>query len=166
MKRLYVLNPHSCTGCYTCEMMCSFHFEGEFNPAKARINIIKDLIRGVSVPSICRHCSNPPCYSVCKVEAMSIDPVTGAIVVDEERCTGCGDCARACPYGAIALHPDTGIAMKCDLCGGDPECVRHCPRGVIIFAEISEISSKTRKDSEERLIQEVLQARSHKGGAR
>lgn len=45
-------------------------------------------------------------------------------------CLGLGDCAAACPFGAIAV--EDGIARisadKCVACG---KCVEACPRGVI-----------------------------------
>jgi len=62
----------------------------------------------------------------------------GAVVVDEEKCTGCGLCVMACPYGAVRLDPVTGKAIKCDLCGGEPVCVKHCPFGALAFVELGE----------------------------
>jgi Fe-S-cluster-containing hydrogenase component 2 len=63
-------------------------------------------------------------------------------VVIEDSCTGCGECIKACPYGAIALHEvheqgkQAGMKAKvrnkaatCDLCGGKPLCVFACPDG-------------------------------------
>ena len=48
------------------------------------------------------------------------------MLVDESKCTGCGDCVRACPGKVMRLHPRTSKAMVCDLCGGEPECVKAC----------------------------------------
>jgi Fe-S-cluster-containing hydrogenase component 2 len=33
------------------------------------------------------------------------------------------------------LHPETGMALICDLCGGDPACVKRCATGAIVYAE-------------------------------
>ena len=52
-------------------------------------------------------------------------------MVDPDTCTGCGECVEACPWGAIVLHPDSGLAFKCDLCGGNPKCIDACNYGVI-----------------------------------
>lgn len=49
------------------------------------------------------------------------------------RCTGCGDCVRACPQGVL-LRGDGGLAQiafdraGCSLCG---DCARVCPTGAI-----------------------------------
>jgi Fe-S-cluster-containing hydrogenase component 2 len=61
---------------------------------------------------------------------------TGAIVVDEEKCVGCGLCVQSCPYGAITVDPITKRALKCDLCNGDPECVKHCPGGALSYLDV------------------------------
>ncbi len=45
-------------------------------------------------------------------------------------CLGCGDCAKACPAGAICT--DDGIArVDTSRCLGCGVCVRHCPKGII-----------------------------------
>ena len=133
--------------------MCSFKHEGLFSPARARIHIVKDDEAGVEIPVVCRQCIKPSCLTACLEEAISQDPASGVVSVDDTKCSGCGDCMEACPYGAIALHPDTGIAVKCDLCGGNPECVVHCPFGAVLFAEPVEMNTLRR----ERLRQEIVE---------
>ena len=44
------------------------------------------------------------------------------VKLDEQRCTGCGTCAPACPMGIDPVTDSTGI--ECDNCGA---CVRPCP---------------------------------------
>lgn len=47
-------------------------------------------------------------------------------------CLGCGDCVEACQFGALRIHPETGIAKVneavCVACGA---CVTVCPRHII-----------------------------------
>jgi Fe-S-cluster-containing dehydrogenase component len=62
----------------------------------------------------------------CPVEALSVDSVTTAVIVDDERCIGCGACTEACPGTVPHLHPRIRKSTICDLCGGDPECVKVC----------------------------------------
>jgi MinD superfamily P-loop ATPase len=51
-------------------------------------------------------------------------------VVDLARCTYCGECARACRYGAIASLPNQTLvfAELCHACGG---CSLACPADAI-----------------------------------
>lgn len=44
------------------------------------------------------------CAKVCQFGALSIDPETGLPVVDEEKCTACGACTKACPRAIIELR--------------------------------------------------------------
>ncbi|MFW6110832.1 MAG: 4Fe-4S dicluster domain-containing protein [Thermoproteota archaeon] len=75
----------------------------------------------------CRFCEDAPCVDACPREGLIQSKEKGVILIEEDKCDGCGWCIEACPYGAIALHPDTQVAMVCDLCGGDPRCIDYCP---------------------------------------
>jgi len=81
---------------------------------------------GVEVIHLCAQCDDYPCVEACPVEALRVDEETKAVLVDRERCTGCGACIEACPGQVPFLHPGDGKAVICDLCGGDPECVKVC----------------------------------------
>jgi Fe-S-cluster-containing hydrogenase component 2 len=61
------------------------------------------------------------------VGAITFDEGLRAWLLDEDLCTGCGDCVVACPFDAIWLDPISGLAFKCDLCSGAVRCVEVCP---------------------------------------
>lgn len=106
-------------------MACSLHHEGTVWPEASRIRVY-EFIPGIDLPHLCVQCPDYPCINACKVGALKADEKTGAVIVDAEKCTGCGDCVRTCPGKVMRLHPGTGKAVVCDLCGGDPECVKVC----------------------------------------
>ena len=89
------------------------------------------------------------CAAACQFDALSMDPVTGAPLVDEEKCTACGACVKACPRGIIELrnkgrknrrvyvncvHKEKGAMARktCDnACIGCGKCAKVCPKEAI-----------------------------------
>ena len=58
--------------------------------------------------------------------ANALAPSSYAAVVDEESCTGCGDCEERCPVGAIALDDDEIARVDESECLGCGVCVPTC----------------------------------------
>ena len=138
MSKMITVNIERCTGCGTCELMCSFRHHGEFNPRKARIRKTIFLHDELAVPVVCTQCEEAWCRAMCPSGAITkgTDVLSGAsvVTVSEEKCVGCKMCMLACPYGNIVVG-EKGCAEKCDLCEGDPQCVKFCPRGALNFVE-------------------------------
>lgn len=103
----------------------------------------------VFVTNLCQGCVARPCVNSCKFKAISI--VNGKSVIDGNKCKGCMQCIKVCPYNAIvklivpcedscpvnAIEKDeNGHARidfeKCITCG---KCVTACP-----FAAVHEKS--------------------------
>ena len=103
MTKAIVVNRERCTGCRMCELVCSVKKEGASDPARARIRVIKREMEGFYLPTVCRHCEDPPCGEACPVEAIHKDEETGRVVVDEDLCIGCEACVSACPLGAMGF---------------------------------------------------------------
>jgi len=134
-----------CSGCRRCELACSLHHEGWMWPEASRIRVFMPF-PGVEVPHICAQCDDYPCVESCPVDALSVDEATTAVLVDEEACTGCSLCIKACPGQVPFLHPETGKAVICDLCEGDPECVKVCREAEYdVLRLVKEPMSKNRK---------------------
>ena len=55
------------------------------------------------------------------------------IRIDEEKCNGCGACARACHEGAIAMVNGKARLVREDYCDGLGDCLPACPTNAISF---------------------------------
>jgi len=62
----------------------------------------------MNVSMACMHCGDAPCRNACPVTAISKSAETGIVVVDQNKCIGCGFCAWACPFNAPQLSAPTG----------------------------------------------------------
>ena len=133
-----------CTGCRICEAVCSFEHFGVVTPQLSAIKVEKNfynwLVRAsphsVAISRrICLQClGEPPCMKACSTGA--INRSDGAVIIDKEKCTKCGLCIKACPYGAIRFDKAKRELIKCDLCGGDPQCVKWCPAHVLEYVVV------------------------------
>ena len=120
------------------------------------------------LPVQCQQCDNPPCVTVCPVEATWKEE-DGIVVVDYNWCIGCRYCEAACPYHArrfnwetAALPPEEinpdqgylsnrirprGTMEKCHFClhrtreGRLPACLEACPTGARVFGDLNDPNS-------------------------
>ena len=55
------------------------------------------------------------------------------IRIDEDKCDGCGFCAKACHEGAIVIENGKAKLKSESTCDGLGDCVGECPKGAISF---------------------------------
>ncbi|MEO0080908.1 MAG: 4Fe-4S binding protein [candidate division WOR-3 bacterium] len=57
------------------------------------------------------------------------------IKIDEEKCTGCGQCIPNCPEGALQVIDGKARLVSDLFCDGLGACVGHCPEGAMTVIE-------------------------------
>ena len=129
-----------CSGCRTCEVVCSnVNSEGRNAAALALVILDKDYLSGNYQPRACFQCLDPPCLRACPVDAIKVDEKSGtnARVIDLDNCIGCQQCQEACEEHFAVPRPrydaEYDIYNKCHLCFGDPNCVKYCPTGALRY---------------------------------
>ena len=142
MKKVHV-NEEVCIGCGLCQVYCQVEHSRSKDIIKAfkketprplpRVRVERNI--EISFPIQCRHCTEPWCVYSCLTGAMSKDPASGMVIVDEEKCSGCWTCIIACPCGALTRNIGSKFVVKCDLCPERdiPACVANCPNEALIL---------------------------------
>jgi len=130
-----------CIGCGVCELACSLKYHGAFRISMARIQVDKGpetiLIKKTFEVHVCNQCDDAPCVSRCPEGALSKDPKSGVVKVDENKCIGCSLCIQACLYNAIWVDSTKMKAFKCQLCDEtQPVCINLCPRNALSIGGI------------------------------
>ena len=177
-----VIDLNRCMGCHACAMACKAQ-----NATPLHVFWSKVLMgeagtypnsRYTPLPVLCNHCDNPPCMSVCPVGATTKQP-DGIVVVDYDKCIGCGACVQACPYDARTILPElvpyyddigeatpfeqakpenmrANVAQKCIFCkdlvaqGEPPACVKTCPCSARHFGDLDDTGSEVSRLIKER----------------
>ncbi len=154
-RSLLAIDLDRCTRCGHCAWSCA-EAHGSARLERRGEKVVVTLRKSESItstallfPSACQHCHEPDCLDPCPTGAIRRD-ATGAVELDQDLCTGCGACAKACPWDAIRMTPrprhqqagavvgkSAEVAVKCDLCRGHdgPECVSACPTDAIFRLE-------------------------------
>jgi ferredoxin-type protein NapH len=127
-----IFDPARCTGCSTCEMVCSSRNVSMVAPSSSSVKMLRSETQGKNFAILCQHCRDPLCMAACPTRAIEKDD-EGIVRINPLFCVECGICIEACPESAPILEPVTGNIHKCDLCDGDPLCVRHCPENALQF---------------------------------
>ena len=149
------VDPDKCVGCRICEYICSLEKDNVFNPTRSRIRTIR-IYPYTNASLTCRLCEDAPCIIACPRKALTQSDENGTILINADKCNGCGWCIEACDFGAIALDPDKKVVMICDLCDGSPKCVEWCPEEALDLTSKDVLAQKARIDAVSRLLKASL----------
>jgi len=158
-------DPALCIGCLTCEVACSdVHREAGLSDVpririynRDSVTVEPEIIRnfgqrGQFFPHVCVQCPDAPCLPVCPVDALQVEPRTGARVIDPSTCIACAKCEQACIFPTPIESQATGsdrfdqrsritydqtlnVYAKCDMCyfrEQGPACIEQCPVNIRI----------------------------------
>ncbi|WP_437961534.1 cyclic nucleotide-binding domain-containing protein [Sorangium sp. So ce119] len=177
-RSLLVIDLETCARCGHCAWSCAdVHGVSRLvrrgDKVLARVDDApqaarQEAPRSLLLPNSCQHCESPACMIECPTGAIGKD-TGGEVFIRDALCTGCGACAKACPWENIAMAPrpagaprpgDAGspdIAVKCDLCRDHdgPACVKACPTGSIFrvnpaeeIADVRDLLGGARREQE------------------
>ncbi|MBI4296890.1 MAG: 4Fe-4S dicluster domain-containing protein [Chloroflexi bacterium] len=156
MQKTILVDAQKCTGCRTCELVCSVKNEGMANPSRARLTVVKfeDIL--LEIPMLCQQCSTAPCMAICPAKAISRDDASGIVSVNYDLCIGCKMCVVVCPFGAMKFDPVSRKVAKCEQCGGDPTCVKFCETKALQYVDVAAVNLKKAREGARRL-SEIIQ---------
>jgi benzoyl-CoA reductase subunit BamC len=134
MKKVKVIkvNVDKCIGCRMCEIACSaFHAKPKYssiNPARSRIQVVYDELKGVYVPLRAGE------YTPAECNGRHIYTINGR---EYNECSFCG---ASCPSRELFKEPDSGLPLKCDMCEDEPPlaepmCVQWCYSDALTYEE-------------------------------
>ncbi|RME22233.1 MAG: (4Fe-4S)-binding protein [Deltaproteobacteria bacterium] len=129
------IDVDKCNGCRACEAICSaVHANPRYsgtNPARARIQVIRDPLRNIFIPVYAGDHTEAECAGRDKY------------VIDGKEYDECTFCRTACPSRARFKEPDSGLPLKCDMCesieeANEPLCVKWCLNDALVYEEREE----------------------------
>lgn len=172
MRYGMVIDLSKCIGCMACTIACKVE---NGTPPGVFWGKVKDQEFGkypnvtrVFLPVLCMHCQDAPCIEGCPTGA-SYRREDGIVVIDPDKCAGCGYCIENCPYGARSLTKEPvgyfgseltvnekagyekhnfSVIEKCTFCahllaeGKEPVCVRTCIGEARYFGDLDDPHSK------------------------
>ena len=163
MAYAFVIDAAKCSGCYNCQLACKDeHVGNDWSPyARPQPEIgqfwlrVEEQVMGTIpkvrihyLPRLCNHCRSAKCMDSCP-EGAICRREDGLVLIQPDKCSGCGKCRDACPYGVIYMNAQLHVAQKCTGCAHmldngakQPRCAEACPTDAMVFAEEAELAEQ------------------------
>ena len=134
-EKAILFDSSICTACRSCQTACKrwneleaevTHCFGSYeNPPSLSDRtwlklgftdaVINGKVKWLYTFTTCLHCTEANCINVCQYDAI-VRTDEGFVHIDQQNCTGCGECVSACPFDVPHLDEKSGKAVKCDGC--------------------------------------------------
>lgn len=168
-----VLDVAKCIGCHACTVACKMAYGTRPGVDYNKVERVEwgdyPEAHQAFKQTMCMHCKDAACVEVCPADA-TYTTEEGVVLVDYDKCIGCGACVLACPYNQRHLVEDDethyegtvlpfeeeaasrlNIVEKCTFCygrlqaGEQPMCTIHCPGQCRIFGDVNDPESDISK---------------------
>ncbi len=171
-EKIIVVDTSKCTACRACQTACKQWNDlsavptvnkGSYeNPPDLTYNTYTRILfnevedgedlRWLFGQQRCMHCTEAGCMTACPVPGAIVRDTSGAVIINQELCTGCKYCVFGCPFDIPRYdhknNEGMGIdkAYKCTLCfdrqsiGMQPGCTKTCPTGALAFTSRSKLA--------------------------
>ncbi|SMC35250.1 4Fe-4S dicluster domain-containing protein [Sporomusa malonica] len=169
-KMSALFDASKCTGCQACSVACkqwnelpaektthtgSYQTHQNFTPKTWSFITFNEVwennkMEWLFLKKQCMHCADAACEKACNNGAISHTD-KGFVVIDKQKCIGCGYCVANCPFNVPCVDPKTNKSTKCTGCpervsnGLRPACVQACQPEALTFGSRDEIMGMAKK---------------------
>lgn len=159
-RKMVFVDTSQCTGCKACSVACkewnelpaektrlltSYQTQKDFTPATWTYLTFIEKYENQKMDwfmrkAQCFHCADPACLKACSSGAIS-KTESGYVLIDQNKCIGCGYCVENCPFGVPKVDPIKKKSFKCTGCIDRvennllPACVQTCQTGALSYGE-------------------------------
>lgn len=169
-RKMVFVDTSKCTGCKACAVACkewnelpaektklvtSYQSQKDFTPKTWTYVTFIETYENQTMNFLmrkaqCFHCADPACLKACSSKAITRTE-TGYVIIDREKCIGCGYCSENCPFGVPKVDPVLKKSFKCTGCidrvenNLKPACVHTCQPGALDFGEYDTLLGQAKK---------------------
>ena len=88
-EHVLIFDAERCTGCCICELICSMDKQGEYNPQKSWIRVLKNWEMDVNIVAVDLHCDGcNKCVDWCPSKAIRFTSVKEAALLRKNNPLG------------------------------------------------------------------------------
>jgi formate dehydrogenase iron-sulfur subunit len=173
-KMSVLYDATKCTACQACSVACkqwnslpaektkltgSYQTHQEFTPQTWTFITFHEVFENNKNQWFfrkkqCMHCDDAACQKSCNFGAISHTD-QGFVVIDHNKCVGCGYCVTNCTFHVPRVNPATNKAYKCTGCpdrvvnGMAPACVQTCQPEALVFGPRDKILAQAKRRFEQ-----------------